>query len=190
MPHILGACTDAGDGFNIEENKMRPWILLDWGDTLMRTLDFPGPMCTWPQVEVVPGAKETLSELAPRAGLALATNAADSQESQIRQALASVGLDHHIERLFCLRSVGHKKSSPLFFAHVLEQLTLPASRIVMVGDDFEQDVTAANAMGIKGVWFNEKSHETREGIDHLTIHNLRELPTRLEAWGFLNDGNH
>jgi putative hydrolase of the HAD superfamily len=146
-------------------------------------------MCTWPKVEVVPGAQEMLAELAPRAGLALATNAADSQEHQIRLALAAAGLEHPIQRIFCLRSVGHKKSSPPFFAHVMTQLDLPADRLVMVGDDFEQDVTAANAVGIKGVWFNEKSHETREGVDHLTIHNLRELPARLKAWGFLNDGN-
>lgn len=165
---------------------MRPWILFDWGDTLMRTLDYPGPMCAWPRVEVVPGAAEALRELSGRAGVALATNAADSQEEEIWKALARAGLDRFIDRIFCFKSVGHKKSSPPFFAHVMEQLGLPASRLLMVGDDFEQDVTAANAVGIQAVWFNEKSHEVPEGPDHLTIHHLRDLPAQLEARGLLN----
>jgi len=173
----------------MDKLKLRPWILFDWGDTLMRTLDFPGPMCTWPRLEPLPGAEETLRTLSGRAGIALATNAADSLEPEIRRALAMGGLAQHVERIFCFRSVGHKKSSPPFFAHVMEQLGLPADHLVMVGDDFEQDVTAANAVGIKAVWFNEKSHATRESSEHITIHHLRELPARLAAWGFVNDGN-
>lgn len=190
MPHILGVCTGSLSRSHLEEINMRPWILFDWGDTLMRTLDYPGPMCAWPEVEVIPGAAEALRELSGRAGIALATNAADSREEEIRKALARAGLDPFIERIFCFKSVGHKKSSPPFFAHVMEQLGLPAGRLVMVGDDFEQDVTAANAVGIQGVWFNEKSHEVRVGAGHSTIHHLRELPTQLAARGFLKDGSH
>lgn len=190
MPHILGACTGSLSRSHLEEINMRPWILFDWGDTLMRTLEYPGPMCAWPEVEVIPGAAEALRELSGRAGIALATNAADSQEDEIWKALARGGLDPFIERIFCFKSVGHKKSSPPFFAHVMEQLGLPAAHLVMVGDDFEQDVTAANAVGIQAVWFNEKNHESREGADHFTIPRLRDLPARLEARGFLNDARH
>lgn len=190
MPHILGACTGSLPAPKVEEINMRPWILFDWGDTLMRTLAYPGPMSRWPRVEVIPGAAEALRELSDRAGIALATNAADSREDEIWTALALAGLDPFIDRIFCFRSVGHKKSSPPFFAHVMEQLGVPAGRLVMVGDDFEQDVTAANAVGIQAVWFNEKSHEAREGADHFTIHHLRDLPARLEARGILNDASH
>lgn len=164
---------------------MHNWILFDWGDTLMRTLDFPGPMCTWPRLETVPGALELLSAVHGRAGIALATNAADSQEPEIREALGRAGLAPFVERIFCFRTVGHRKSSPPFFAHVGQSLGLPPHRLLMVGDDFEQDVLAANAVGIKAVWFNEKGEEAKTGVDFHTIHRLGELPFLLERWGFL-----
>jgi hypothetical protein len=51
---------------------MRTWILFDWGDTLMRTLPYSGPMCSWPRVETLPGALAMLQALQGRAGIALA----------------------------------------------------------------------------------------------------------------------
>jgi len=168
---------------------MRRWILFDWGDTLMRTFDHPGPMCSWPQVEALPGALEMLRSLHGRAGIALATNAADSREEEIRKALAMAELDPFLDPIFCFRSVGHKKASPPFFRHVMERLDVSPHELVMVGDDFEQDVTAANAMGIKGVWFNSRSRESRSGAEYRTIHALIELPPALDQWGFLAPEN-
>lgn len=164
------------------------WVLFDWGDTLMRTLDHPGPMCSWPRVDVVPGALALLSSLHGKVGIALATNAADSQEEEIRRALVRGGLSPFVDRIFCFRSVGSRKASPCFFAHIVAQLEVPASRLVMVGDDFEQDVTAAGTAGIKAVWFNERNHESRIGAEVQTIHALTELPQVLEAWGVLAAG--
>ena len=161
------------------------WLLFDWGDTLMRTFDYPGPMASWPKVEALPGALELLRSLQGQVGIALATNAKDSREDEIRAALALVGLESFVDRIFCFRSVGQKKSSPPFFTHVLEQLDLPVQQLIMVGNDFEEDVLAANAAGIKAVWFNARDQESRSGADFRTIHALTELPERLEEWGVL-----
>lgn len=167
---------------------MHRWILFDWGDTLMRTLPYPGPMCTWPRVEALPGALEMLQALAGRAGIALATNAVDSVEQEIWKALARAGLDRQVERIFCFKSVGHKKASPAFFAHVMQELALCADHLVMVGDDFDQDVTAANAVGIQAVWFNERTPELRTGTSYRTVHQLSDLPALLDRWGVLDSG--
>jgi HAD superfamily hydrolase (TIGR01509 family) len=167
---------------------MMHWVLFDWGDTLMRTFAQPGPMCTWPEVEALRGATELLQSLHGRVGIALATNAADSREEEIRRALERAGLASWVDRIFCFHSVGHKKASPPFFAHVTAQLDLPADRLVMVGDDFEQDVQAASAAGIKAVWFNDRDHESRFGAGFRTIHALAELPKLLEDWGVLVPG--
>jgi hypothetical protein len=62
--------------------------LLDWGDTLM--VDPPsqtGPMCDWPHIQVVEGAKACLQRLSQYAQCHLATNGEDSTEAQIRLAL-------------------------------------------------------------------------------------------------------
>jgi len=68
-------------------------VLFDWGNTLM--VDLPGcfgPMASWPRVEAVAHAQETLGQLrAAGWHIALATNAADSDEDQIRIALARAG---------------------------------------------------------------------------------------------------
>ena len=45
----------------------------------------------------------------------------------------------------------------------------------MVGDSFEKDVLAANAVGIFAVWFNPRSEETRQGGMHNTVHSMPEL---------------
>ncbi len=164
---------------------MEKWVLFDWGDTLMRTFDYPGPMASWPRVEALPGALEMLGALHGRVGIALATNAADSEEHEIRAALAMVGLDPFVERIFCFRSVGHKKASPPFFAHVRAELELSAQGLVMVGDDFEQDVLAAKAAGIRSIWFNARNTDSRSDTEFCTIHGFAELPPKLATWGFL-----
>jgi FMN phosphatase YigB (HAD superfamily) len=54
----------------------------------------------------------------------------------------------------------------------------------MVGDSFEKDVLAANAVGIFAVWFNPRSEAIRTGELHVTVHSMRELlefVTKLEG---------
>jgi FMN phosphatase YigB (HAD superfamily) len=51
----------------------------------------------------------------------------------------------------------------------------------MVGDHFQKDVQAANAVGIFAVWFNPKSDETRKGDLYATVHSMPELRTFFES---------
>lgn len=156
-------------------------LLLDWGDTVMRVLpEYEGPMFAWPRVEVVDGIRETLTELRPDWTIALATNAADSEEHEIWSALARVGLDELIDRVYCFRAVGHRKSAPAYFQHVLADLGVDPDDAVMVGDVFEADVVSANRCGIRAIWFHESATERTTGTFHRTIHDLLELPEALE----------
>ncbi|MGF1524412.1 MAG: TIGR01458 family HAD-type hydrolase [Leptolyngbyaceae cyanobacterium] len=43
------------------------------------------------------------------------------------------------------------KPNPFFFKRAIADLSLPASQVVMVGDDVEADVAGAQAVGMKGV---------------------------------------
>ncbi|NLG84527.1 MAG: HAD-IA family hydrolase [Firmicutes bacterium] len=143
---------------------------------------FDGPMYTWPRVEALPHVKEVLVALRPDWILALATNAEASDEANIRKALARVDLDGLIEKIYCYRSIGHKKPSPYFFAYILNDLGMGPERVVMVGDDFEMDVLGANRCGIPAIWFNERApQERRSGKMYRTIHDFRALPGELEA---------
>ena len=152
-------------------------ILFDWGDTLMRDFkEFSGPMKDWPRVEAVQGAAEMLSALYPDWTLALATNAADSDEEEIRLALQRVGLAVYLDKIYCFKTIGHKKPSLEFFNYILNDLGLSPKQAVMVGDNYEADVLGANACGLQAVWINERTGEERKNERQRTIHELGALP--------------
>ncbi len=167
---------------------MNAWVLFDWGDTLMRVFpQYKGRMKDWPRVEEIPGARKALHALHGRIGIALATNAADSEEADIRKALERADLGSFVKRVYCQKTVCAKKSSPEFFAHVVKDLHAPADHLVMVGDDYAEDVEAALAAGLRAVWFNARGEEVRTGHNLATLHRLDHLPALLGAWGLLRE---
>lgn len=153
-------------------------VLFDWGGTLM--IDFPeysGPMASWPRVEAVAHAQETLERLRAMGWhIALATNAGDSDEPEIRAALARVGLDQLIDRVYCSRSVGHSKPSPEFFAFILRDLGLDAGDLVMVGDSYANDIEGANRAGIRGLWLRPGGAGEAVGEKWRVIESLAQVP--------------
>jgi HAD superfamily hydrolase (TIGR01509 family) len=159
-------------------------VLFDWGDTLM--VDFPeysGTMASWPRVQAVARAHETLDQVRALGWrTALATNASDSHESDIRAALTRVGLNSLIDRVYCSLSVGHSKPSSEFFAFIQNDLGLTALSLVMVGDNYAKDVEGANRCGIRAVWLRPGC-EPETGPAYQTIADLAELPTALESLG-------
>ncbi len=174
----------------IKSNREARCLLLDWGDTVMRVFpEYAGPMSAWPRVEAVEGIVEVLETLHSDWTIALATNAADSEEGEIRSALARAGLDQLFDRVYCYRGIGHRKSAPEYLEQVLADLGIDPNRVVMVGDDFEADVLAANRSGIRAVWFNERGTDDEMSSMHRTIHDLRELAACLRTlgeWGYQN----
>ena len=153
-----------------------PTVLFDWGDTVMR--DDPAsavPMVEWQTVEVIEGLTGVLAYICSSGRrVILATSASISDESQIHGALARGGLDRYFSRIYCFKNT-HLPKGETFYRHILNNLGIPASDTLMVGDSFEKDVQAANAVGIFAVWFNPKSDETRQCDLHITIHAMQEL---------------
>jgi FMN phosphatase YigB (HAD superfamily) len=150
--------------------------LFDWGDTLMK--DFPhytGPMKSWPEVKIVEGAEKTLEYLSRISKCCLVTNAKDSNEDDIWEALARVDLDTYLSRVFCYRNIGFEKPSGEFFSEVISTLCLEPKEIAMVGDSFEKDILGAVHSGIFGYWYNPLSAEVKEDKMYTTIHSLVEL---------------
>jgi len=153
-----------------------PTILFDWGDTIMR--DDPTmsvPMVEWEKVEVIDGITGVLDYLhASGRRIVLATSAEVSDEEQIRGALARVVLDQYFSRIYCFKNTNLPKGEA-FYRHILNDLNIPASDALMVGDHFEKDVQIPNSLGMFAVWFNPKLEETRESDLHLTVHSMEEL---------------
>ncbi len=133
------------------------------------------PMVGWPKVEVIEGIEDLLKDLhASGRGIILATAASISDESEIRGALARAELDSYFAKIYCFKNTGLSKGSA-FYQHILQELNVSASDVMMVGDSFEKDVQAANAAGIFAAWFNPISDETINGEQHVTVHSMQEL---------------
>lgn len=139
--------------------------LFDWGDTLM--VDMPnqtGPMCDWPEVEAVQGAKACLQRLSQHAQCHLATNAEDSTEAQIRLALKRAGLSEYICHIFCRENLGVGKTDPDYFAKIVKRLNVNQEHVSMLGDSLERDVQPALKAGIHAQWFNPNNSPTTADI--------------------------
>ncbi|MFL0882656.1 HAD family hydrolase [Vibrio parahaemolyticus] len=148
--------------------------LFDWGDTLM--IDFPdqiGKMCDWVNVQAVNGALQTLEALSKQNQIYVATNAADSTESDIKLAFERVGLSPFISGYFCKANLGIGKGLPDFFHRIIDTLKVDFKSVVMVGDSYDKDIEPAITAGIQAIWFNptgktvQGSHEVKE-IKHLS----------------------
>jgi HAD superfamily hydrolase (TIGR01458 family) len=86
-----------------------------------------------------------------------------------------------LEEASGVKAVTVGKPSPTMFEAGLGSLGLPANRVAMVGDDVENDVLAAQVVGITGILvrtgkFNPQALEAASGVpDHL-IDSVAELP--------------
>jgi len=160
-----------------------PTILFDWGDTVMR--DYPErttPMVEWETVEVVKGIAEVLAYLqASGRQIVLATSAEISNEDQIRGALARGGLAHYFSHIYSYTNTNLPKGEA-FYRHILNDLGISSSEVLMVGDGFEKDVKVPNSLGIFAVWFNPRSDESRTSEMHITVHSMPELQKFFESF--------
>ncbi len=167
---------------SIETLLRYPIVLFDWGDTVM--YDDPSnsmPMVEWGTIKVVDGMSDLLAYLhSSGRRIILATSAAVSDESQIRGALARGRLDHYFSRIYCFKNTGLSKGEA-FYRHILDDLQVPASDALMIGDSFEKDVQFPNLLGMSGIWFNPRTKESCEDELCITVHSMHELKTFFES---------
>lgn len=144
------------------------WLLFDWGDTLMA--DIPGergPMWQWPQLRAIRGAPELLQWLRGRVKIGLTSNAAESDEAAIRRALARVGLNHDIERIWCRQRLGCGKSEPQFWQQLIADTGCSPQRLLHLGNDLVNDVTMPRSCHMHALWLVEEGCNARpDGWHH------------------------
>jgi FMN phosphatase YigB (HAD superfamily)/membrane-associated phospholipid phosphatase len=139
-------------------------VLFDWGNTLMVDDGQPGRMLDRPHVEAVPGAADALAALRGHYRLYVATNADLSGEADVLAALERVELARFVDGVFSSHDIGARKPEAAFYAAALAALRadagargeppLRAGEVVMVGDNFANDVAGALAAGLRAIWFN------------------------------------
>jgi HAD superfamily hydrolase (TIGR01662 family) len=154
-------------------------LLFDWGGTVMAELpEYSGPMAYWPQVEAIPGTRETLEALSKDYRIALASNAIESTEALARQALGRAGLGGFFERVFTARQLGLQKPDPAYYQKILTEMNALPEQVLMVGDSYLNDVAAAKRAGLRAAWYNpdQVEYSTLHPLYDLELDDLAELP--------------
>ena len=89
-------------------------------------------------------------------------------------------LDHFPIRVYS-SEVGFLKPQPQIFQHALDQVGVPAQRVLFVGDRIDNDIRGAARVGMKTMLFThgEQISHSRVRPDHM-IQRLSELPAILK----------
>ena len=84
-----------------------------------------------------------------------------------------------LELLFISSEIGYPKPAPQFFEAVQTQLRLEPSQILIVGDDWTNDIVGGRAAGWHAVWLNRSAE--MEGSHHIAALTelLSLLPQRI-----------
>jgi FMN phosphatase YigB (HAD superfamily) len=157
-------------------------VVFDWGDTLMRDLQSPGPMALWPRVEVVEGVVEALETLHGRLRCCVASGAGESDAELMAQALERVGLRRFFRGLWTSKELGISKQEPAFYRALLDRLGLPAAACVMVGNDYDKDILPAKAAGMRTVWLAGSPSGDAAAADAI-IHSMADLRAAIDTLG-------
>ena len=117
----------------------------------------------------VAGAVELLSHLKPHVRIGIITN--NVRHEQVEK-LKHCGLDGLVDLLVTSEDVGVAKPDPAIFHAALEQLACRPDEVVMVGDNWENDIVGASRVGIRSVWLNRYAEPHR---DATLAHQIFEL---------------
>ncbi len=138
-------------------------VIFDWGDTVMEDLPSKaGPMADWDVVQETPGVRQVLESLQGKVKILLGTNAAESGERKVRQALSRVGLDVFFDAIHTAKELGVGKPDRQFFQSILNFHDLQADEALIVGDDFSNDAQGAVRAGLRSIWFRREKSDVYE----------------------------
>ncbi|MDQ0857768.1 HAD family hydrolase [Bacillus sp. V2I10] len=90
----------------------------------------------------------------------------------------ALGIKTYFETIIVSEWEGVKKPDPLIFKKALEQLNVSPDESIYVGDHPENDVSAAQKAGMKGIWKKDSQWGSLE--TDFIIDDLAELPLIME----------
>ncbi len=131
-------------------------LIFDWGDTVMRDFDLPGPMMLWDKVAWIPGAEKSLKILHPKFTCIIATSAGHSGTPEMIAALKRVKADRFFHHFVSSKDLGYDKPDPRFFLAVAKMFGKKPEECTMIGNLYEKDIVGAKQAGMQTVFFNER----------------------------------
>lgn len=123
------------------------------------------------KTHLFPGAIDLLDHLHRKYRMFIITNG--FEEIQFIK-LKESGLEKYFDQVITSERAGVKKPHPDIFKMAIDGSETSPENILMIGDDLEADVLAAQNMGIDAVLF-DPHQKNRENGDFKVIHQLIEL---------------
>lgn len=120
-------------------------VLFDLGNTLIKQ-DNPGTPYEDLSVEILPGVQNLLNLLKGRVKLGIVSNTQTITAVEIKNKLATVGLDKYFDLIIATAELGKHKPDPAPITAAIEQLETTAQRTLYMGD-VETDLIATLAAG-------------------------------------------
>jgi putative hydrolase of the HAD superfamily len=129
----------------------------------------------------VAGAVELLSHLRPHVSIGVVTN--NVRHEQVEK-LQFLGLDGLVDVLVTSEEVGVAKPHPAIYHAALDHLGCAPDEVVMVGDNWENDIVGASRVGIRSIWLNRYAEPHRDATlapEILELAPLEEIARLLLA---------
>jgi HAD superfamily hydrolase (TIGR01662 family) len=133
--------------------------------------------------ELYPEVPSVLATLARDYKIACITN----HFSWVRDRAREAGFAEHVSIWAISAEIGVEKPSPEIFEHALRGAGTDASRIAMVGDRLDRDITPAKNLGMRTLWVlrNEAPDEPTDAqlrVPDATVRTLEEVPAIVAGW--------
>lgn len=131
--------------------------------------------------EVIPGAAELLVELRKRYRIVILSNGFTEVQ---RRKMTAAGLLPYIDDVVLSEMAGVNKPSKAIFDYALSRTRSRRSETVMVGDDWESDITGASNAGMPAVWFNPRRLPVPDEplrVPLYRVTTLEEIPALLRG---------
>lgn len=135
-------------------------------------------------IEVEPEVLATLKMLREEGyGMGLVSNIS-LLPGLMRSDLARLGILQHLDATVFSSEIGVRKPDPRIFQEALDRLGSQPDRTAFVGDRLLDDVSGAQAVGMRAIQTRQFRQETGgEIVPDAVLDHLGELPGLLSAWG-------
>jgi putative hydrolase of the HAD superfamily len=130
-------------------------------------------------ISVFDGVPEVLDELRARG---LVVGICSNWDWDLDRHLRANDIDHRLDFVICSAVLGRRKPHPSIFDEVVRLAGVPAASITFVGDNWDYDVEASTAAGMRAIHVStgdpcaDRDHGPVPCLD-----DLRELPALLDV---------
>lgn len=121
---------------------------------------------------LMPYAREVLEYLHPKYRLYILSNGFRSLQAQ---KMKSAGIDKFFSRVILSEDIQVHKPKPAIFNFALSATQSELKKSIMIGDNFDADITGAYGVGMDQIYYNPKGLEQQAFVPTHEVRSLQEI---------------